>query len=99
MTTNQLTTNEIAKLTRQVAAMYIETSPDATLGQWVMSTYYKDVYLADEYTVRSFVGAQRTFDARMYLSALLRSGSLDPKPLQESVANTVISEQTLSFVI
>jgi hypothetical protein len=56
-----------------------------TFGDWVLTTFYKDLYSDDVTIDRDFRGAQRTSDAETYLVGLLWKGRLDPNPLQEAV--------------
>jgi hypothetical protein len=95
----ELSTDTIVKLTRQVAALYIQEEPNQTLGEWVLAKFYPDVNLADLFNARDFRGAVRTFDGRMYLGGMLRSGSLSPEPLLRAVEEMEISDAALAEVI
>jgi hypothetical protein len=83
-----LSTDVIVKLTREVAALYIQEEPNQTLGEWVLAKFYPDINLADLFNARDFRGAVRTFD-----------GSLSPEPLLRAVEEMEISDAALAEVI
>lgn len=95
----QMSTDDIVKLTRQVAALYIQEEPNQTLGEWVLDKFYPGLNIADLFNARDFRGTVRTFDGRMYLGGMLRSGSLSPEPLFRAVAQADISTAALAEVI
>lgn len=97
--TQALNTEEIINLTRNVAALYCQEGPEQTLGEWVLSKFYPDRNEFNLLNARDFLGAVRTFDGRMYLSGMLRSGSLNPEPLICAIESAEISERTLSMII
>ena len=94
-----LSSEEIVKLTRQVAALYIKEDPRQTFGEWVLEKFYAHINELCLVNARDFVGAQRTFDGRMYLGGMLRTGSLSPEPLLRAVENSEISDVELAMVI
>lgn len=97
---NQLmSADDIVKLTRNVAALYLREDPFQTFGEWVLSKFYADTSCISLANARDFVGAERTFDGRMYLGGMLHTGSLSPEPLLQAVANAEINQDELSFVI
>lgn len=53
-----------------------------TFGQWVLSTVYQKAAL-DLSSERDFRYAQRTEDARIYLSGMLQRGELPAEPLRQ----------------
>ncbi len=95
----QLSSDAIVKLTREVAALYIQEEPNETLGAWVLQKFYRDINLVDLVNARDFSGAVRTVDARMYLGGMLRTGSLSPEPLLRAVEQTEITDAALAEVI
>lgn len=84
-----LTIEETQVLVDKVVQLYAASEPEKTqltLGQFVMDTFYEQVWTGNVTIDRDFRGAQRTSDAETYLRAFLNRGRLDPKPLQDAVA-------------
>ena len=97
--THKPSSEEIVVLTHKVVALYLQESPDQTLGEWVLSKFYKNTALYEVGNLRDFSGAQRTIDGRYYLGGMLRSGTLSPEPLLEAVRTIAISATSRNMVI
>ena len=94
-----LSSEAIVKLTRQVAALFVREEPCQTFGEWVLEKFYANGEGLNLVNARDFVGAQRTFDGRMYLGGMLRTGSLSPEPLLQAVEQAEIGDVELAMVI
>ena len=83
-----ISAGEARTLSREAVQAYARDAEQVeylneTFGQWALSSVYRNAHGLDLHSGREFLHAQRTEDARIYLSALLQSGELSDKPLRE----------------